>query len=275
MTTSINHEPLLAKVLGFAENHPIDPIMVADQFDVNPRYARELLGVLVNLGALGILEEDGEDVWGITQVGRDRLTVKLDTTSSNGVKSNMKGTETEPARKRKERKMSVKTEAAASQLDTSVCHCGCGLAVSKKALFRPGHDARMVSQLVALVVGASNAGFGRAPEAFTDADTTFAKSTEDIQARINKTTQAVAHWYGAPLASKFDSAAMSAWAKYDKPVKVRAPKAPKASKAKVDESNWVDNGTVRVGRWDYPAQEFNGQSRRNTKRDGSGEWVAI
>lgn len=34
------------------------------------------------------------------------------------------------------------------------------------------------------------------------------------------------------------------------------------------------NGTVKVGRWEYPAtQHPSGAVKRNTKRDGSGEWV--
>jgi hypothetical protein len=32
--------------------------------------------------------------------------------------------------------------------------------------------------------------------------------------------------------------------------------------------------TVKVGRWTYPARKVNGSVERNTKRDGSGEWVA-
>ena len=34
------------------------------------------------------------------------------------------------------------------------------------------------------------------------------------------------------------------------------------------------NGTVKVGRWEYPARKLDsGIIERNTKRDGSGEWV--
>lgn len=32
------------------------------------------------------------------------------------------------------------------------CLCGCGLPITTKALFKPGHDAKMVSNLVAVVV---------------------------------------------------------------------------------------------------------------------------
>ena len=33
------------------------------------------------------------------------------------------------------------------------------------------------------------------------------------------------------------------------------------------------NGTVKIGRWTYPARKQGGEVSRNTKRDGSGEWV--
>lgn len=34
-------------------------------------------------------------------------------------------------------------------------------------------------------------------------------------------------------------------------------------------------GEVKVGRWTYPARLVDGLMERNTKRDGSGEWVAV
>lgn len=34
-------------------------------------------------------------------------------------------------------------------------------------------------------------------------------------------------------------------------------------------------GTIKVGRWEYPSRKYtDGSVERNTKRDGSGEWVA-
>ena len=34
-------------------------------------------------------------------------------------------------------------------------------------------------------------------------------------------------------------------------------------------------GTVKVGRWNYPAKNMGGQFFRNEKRDGSGEWLPL
>lgn len=38
----------------------------------------------------------------------------------------------------------------------------------------------------------------------------------------------------------------------------------------------VSRGTVKVGRWEYPAERFAGGTvMRNAKRDGSGTWVEV
>lgn len=37
--------------------------------------------------------------------------------------------------------------------------------------------------------------------------------------------------------------------------------------------NAVTTGTVKVGRWEYPAEMTETGLRRNAKRDGSGEWI--
>lgn len=49
-----------------------------------------------------------------------------------------------------------------------------------------------------------------------------------------------------------------------------------AKAAKPARQSMVTTGTVKVGRWTYPArQSLDGTIVRNTKRDGSGEWVGI
>lgn len=47
----------------------------------------------------------------------------------------------------------MNTKATAAPGPT--CTCGCGLPITTKALFKPGHDAKLVSQLVAVVVADS------------------------------------------------------------------------------------------------------------------------
>lgn len=48
--------------------------------------------------------------------------------------------------------MNTKVTAAST---AHACTCGCGLPITTKALFKPGHDAKMVSNLVAVVVADS------------------------------------------------------------------------------------------------------------------------
>ncbi|WP_341998586.1 hypothetical protein MRBLWH7_000350 [Microbacterium sp. LWH7-1.2] len=43
----------------------------------------------------------------------------------------------------------MNTKAIATQIPVNACACGCGQEVGKRAMYRPGHDARHVSVLVA------------------------------------------------------------------------------------------------------------------------------
>lgn len=103
------------------------------------------------------------------------------------------------------------------------CTCGCGLPVSRKALYRPGHDAKHVSLVVA------------------------GELTLDT------------------LPSKaLQIKALAALGRID------------AKTHQIDPTEIAFEGIIKVGRWDYPARTFaNGAQERNTKRDGSGEWVAV
>jgi hypothetical protein len=49
--------------------------------------------------------------------------------------------------------------------------------------------------------------------------------------------------------------------------------APKAGRTQVAKDERV-LGTVKAGRWTYPAMRSGHDVVRNTKRDGSGEWIA-
>lgn len=42
----------------------------------------------------------------------------------------------------------MNTKATASEISTG-CNCGCGEAIGRRASYRPGHDAKHVSRLVA------------------------------------------------------------------------------------------------------------------------------
>lgn len=132
------------------------------------------------------------------------------------------------------------------------CLCGCKFAtINPTANYRPGHDASHVSNLLG-ALAAKTGGF----------------SQDDVDA------------LGVQLPSpalrvKFQTAA-------DRLADRRAKKnAPKNHGVWLD----VDHTVAKVGRWTYPIQEWvivtktgdqpTGKFQRNTKRDGTGEWVEI
>lgn len=153
---------------------------------------------------------------------------------------------------------------AASQPQTTAaltCLCGCGQETSAKANYRPGHDAAHVSILLA--------GFIAKGDLSQVALKPYLAALPSDALKIK-------------LQKAVDNYAAKTAGKSPKPVKT----------PKVDRTEWVDIDTddYRIGRWTYPVQalmyiegakvEPGRESeyldfRRNTKRDGSGEWVAL
>lgn len=145
-------------------------------------------------------------------------------------------------------------------IDQSItCLCNCGQATGPKSHYRSGHDATHVSNLLAAI----------------------AQSGDLSQANVNR------YLIGLPskaLQIKLQNAV-------DRLALRRAAKV--AGRGRGDSRfEWVDSDTddYRVGRWLYPVQIkmvkedrlLAGEdpsaildSRRNTKRDGSGEWVKL
>ncbi|UAW08803.1 hypothetical protein SEA_SBLACKBERRY_58 [Microbacterium phage SBlackberry] len=151
---------------------------------------------------------------------------------------------------------------AASQPQTTNrldCLCGCGQTTSAKANYRPGHDASHVSMLLADIVAHGDLSQGAVKE--------YLKALPSGALQL-KLQNAVDNFAAKQSAKK-----------------------PRA--AKVERDEWVDIDTdeYKLGRWTYPVQalmlkegvapkhpgeesEYK-ELRRNTKRDGSGEWVAL
>ena len=137
----------------------------------------------------------------------------------------------------------------------ATCKCNCGQTVGPKATYRPGHDARHVSDLLATIV--EHQEFDMITKYQTDLPSTALKE---------KFANAVENYLGRKA---------------------------KKSAGRQSRTEWVDSDTdsYKVGRWNYPTQVLMyreglrglkpGQEseyldiRRNTKRDGSGEWVAL
>lgn len=115
------------------------------------------------------------------------------------------------------------------------CGCGCGKGVAKGRTYLPGHDARHASA-VARTIAADPSQGGRLLALLPSP-----ALREKARAQAARITGQVE--------------------------KGNQPVSPKPV--------WVADGVVKVGRWEYPARKRGVQVQRNTKRDGSGEWVAV
>ena len=150
-------------------------------------------------------------------------------------------------------KMSTQPQTIAA---TSTCLCGCGQATSPKANYRPGHDAAHVSNLLATIV--NHGDFSQ------EAVAEYAKALPSM-----------------PLRQKLEHAVNNY-------AERQADKSNRPSRQ--SRTEWVDCDThdYKIGRWVYPVQVEMyrrglepGQEleyldfRRNTKRDGSGEWIEL
>lgn len=161
------------------------------------------------------------------------------------------------------------------------CRCECGGHVSGKSQYKQGHDAKHVSKLVEATKGIA---------AETDADE-FGVAVANLSQKLGsgnlqtKYLNAVARW----IYKQFDTDVYKAsrkeghvWAFGFHPDDVRfavegwtdrklGEVKPRATKA---EPVIEDAGTVKVGRWEYPARKLDGELQRNTRRNGEGDWIA-
>lgn len=135
----------------------------------------------------------------------------------------------------------------------NVCRCGCAEATSSsKTLYKPGHDARHAGNVArAIFAGASESALTELP-------------TMLLQAKASAMV--------ARLAAKAEGKS----AKRSKSVEIPAEVVDTNGNRLEDErqASVKQFGTVKAGRWFYPARRFgDGSVQRNAKRDGSGEWV--
>lgn len=129
------------------------------------------------------------------------------------------------------------TRTASTTVTARLCSCGCGNPVSKaKSLYAPGHDARHAGLVAREAVHS----------AFADRMITDHLPTIALQAKARAMVERLQ-------------------------VKAQAQTVKAEAKAAVERS--VE--PVKVGRWTYPAMRKGSTLLRNTKRDGSGEWVAV
>lgn len=189
----------------------------------------------------------------------------------------------------------TENQTPAKTVTTRHCTCGCGQATSSsKTMYKPGHDARHAGQVARRIVEKHLSG-------------------DQAQAELKQLPTAnLQHKAGAMvtrLLAKLEAKAVAELAKSQaKPADKKAKKASKkeagekadakataelvrqeeerhaaeeaakraeAEAAIQEEPVWEETYPVKIGRWTYPTrQSTQGVQQRNTKRDGSGEWVA-
>lgn len=141
-----------------------------------------------------------------------------------------------------------------------VCGCGCNTPVGKRSSFAPGHDARMVSNVVQAAV---NDGVIIAPALRNEPSLIEGSGYTqlDIAERIKLAGKAIEQAFSPALATKFDNAAHKAWSKAvgtanDTETAGGRTRKPRAAKPKEARrlSAAIEVGKVKVGRWTYEAK---------------------
>lgn len=130
------------------------------------------------------------------------------------------------------------------------CACSCGNRVnSPKSTFRPGHDQKVVQRLAFEM-----------SQAVASGDDIWTFAVENAAKKFSPALQGKIH---------------NAFASAKKRGRAAAKKA-KETAVRREEFDAIlkTPTTIKVGRWEYPAKTNNlGILLRNTKRDGSGEWI--
>jgi hypothetical protein len=225
-----------AYLLAF-DNFSTDPVEVGNHLNRNSRYGRELLGILVDQAHL----VNDTYVNGTADSHVWQCNDTYDSTDRAAAEATIdewlnSKFQAEVADTKAASATKKKTKDTSNPAGLPACLCGCGEIANRGRNYRPGHDARHAG-----VVGRKYADSG-------DADLLLVLPT-------------------AALREKARKIAIKAVER-----NLRKPNLGRPTKVAKDERTV---GTVKVGRWVYPAMKdaANGVVR-NTKRDGSGEWVA-
>lgn len=145
--------------------------------------------------------------------------------------------------------------------EKNLCMCGCGAFTnSTKSSYLPGHDARHAGQ-VGRAMAQADSPAHRTELLATLPSTSLQYKAERVAEKVSDQAQAKAE----RAARKAERATSSSTRETRKRGKVVE---------SVEET--FTEGSVKVGRWTYPARQYNdGTVTRNEKRDGTGEWVPI
>lgn len=177
----------------------------------------------------------------------------------------------------------------AKKVTTRHCNCGCGEATSSsKTAYKPGHDARHAGQVARAMAAAKINGDSTyspaldtlpSPKLRSKAEAMAKRIVEQVATKASKAARK------PTTRSKSDAADAKAAATLAEKVQAEEAAHAEALAAEValrradieaqDEAEWAETFPVKIGRWTYPTrQSTTGTQERNTKRDGSGEWIA-
>lgn len=150
--------------------------------------------------------------------------------------------------------MNVTLTASATR--TCLC-CDIQIGTNPDTIFRPGHDARMASRVARQAARAVMNG-----EAVLSDQALYASlPTAALRRKALSIAGTIIDRTEAKLARKAAKDARKA--------------ANKASKTHKSEAKAPKTGTVKIGRWTYPARDAGNGAERNIKRDGSGTWEGV
>lgn len=227
-------------VVDYTATNPTD---MAEEMDINVRYARELMATLKAGGLLTIDTVDGEDIWQPSEGHPEDLDPDLaqsiidEWLVKNGqIEDDDPEPEPEPTSKTKA-KPAPKPKPQANPADLPLCKCGCGTPVGRKSNYKPGHDARHAGNVARQI--ADNPG---------ERDMLLATLPSD---KLRVKARDMADRLLAKDASGSTSGRKSA-----------------TKRIVVEETL----GQVKRGKTWYPGKIVNGVLYRNTKKDGTGTW---
>ncbi|AZF97690.1 hypothetical protein SEA_CALLIEOMALLEY_54 [Arthrobacter phage CallieOMalley] len=172
----------------------------------------------------------------------------------------------------------TQTTAKANTTTTRQCNCGCGEATSSsKTMYKPGHDARHAGNVArAMAEDYNDAGNEEKLEALPSANLKHkarmmaARLVEKAAKKADRTAARKPSDKPAPASKKIAEVVAAEEAAHAEETATEVPEPMFEDETPV----YRERGFVKVGRWEYPLRENHfGKTERNTKRDGSGEWI--
>lgn len=174
----------------------------------------------------------------------------------------------------------TKTQA----VTTRHCNCGCGEATSSsKTQYKPGHDARHAGIVARAMAAAKINGDATytpgldtlpSPKLRSKAEAMARRIVEQVAAKATKAKTTRSPKAAGEKADRKATAALVAQEEAEHAAAEAEKRAAIEAELEAEEVPFSDDSTVKIGRWEYPVRNWaDGRQERNTKRDGSGEWI--